>query len=54
MADLVDQRKESGFNSECNVYTMYINVCKMDYHSAIKRNKIGSFGDMWMDLESVR
>ena len=25
----------------------------MEYHSAIKRNKIGSFVEMWMDLESV-
>ena len=26
---------------------------KMDYYSAIKRNKIGSFVEMRMDLESV-
>ena len=25
----------------------------MEYYSAIKRNKIGSFLEMWMDLESV-
>ena len=25
----------------------------MEYYSAIKRNKIGSFAEMWMDLESV-
>ena len=25
----------------------------MEYYSAIKRNKIGSFVDTWMDLESV-
>ena len=25
----------------------------MDYYSAIKRNKVGSFVEMWMDLESV-
>ena len=25
----------------------------MEYYSAIKRNKIGSFVEMWMDLESV-
>ena len=25
----------------------------MEYYSAIKRNKIGSFVGMWMDLESV-
>ena len=25
----------------------------MEYHSAIKRNKIGSFVETWMDLETV-
>ena len=25
----------------------------MEYYSAIKRNEIGSFAEMWMDLESV-
>ena len=25
----------------------------MDYYSAIKRNKIGSFVEMWMNLETV-
>ena len=25
----------------------------MEYYSAIERNKIGSFVEMWMDLESV-
>ena len=25
----------------------------MEYYSAIKRNKIGSFVEMWTDLESV-
>ena len=25
----------------------------MDYYSAIKRNEVGSFVEMWMDLESV-
>ena len=30
----------------CYIYTM-------EYYSAIKRNKIGSFVEMWMDLESV-
>ena len=25
----------------------------MEYYSAIKRNAIGSFVQMWMDLESV-
>ena len=24
-----------------------------EHHTAIKRNEIGSFVDMWMDLESV-
>ena len=26
---------------------------KMEYYSAINRNKIGSFVEMWMDLETV-
>ena len=25
----------------------------MEYYSAIKRNKIGSFVELWMDLETV-
>ena len=28
-------------------------VYTMEYYSAIKRHEIGSFVDMWMDLESV-
>ena len=28
-------------------------VHTMEYYSAIKRNEIGSFVEMWMDLESV-
>ena len=28
-------------------------VYTMEYYSAIKRNKTGSFVDMWMDLETV-
>ena len=28
-------------------------IYTMEYYSAIKRNKIGSFLEMWMDLESV-
>ena len=28
-------------------------ICIMEYHSAIKRNKIGSFVETWMDLETV-
>ena len=31
------------------MWYMYI----MKYYSAIKRNEIGSFVEMWMDLESV-
>ena len=28
-------------------------IYTMEYYSAIKRNGIGSFVEMWMDLESV-
>ena len=28
-------------------------ICIMEYYPAIKRNKTGSFVEMWMDLESV-
>ena len=28
-------------------------IYAMEYYSAIKRNEIGSFVEMWMDLESV-
>ena len=28
-------------------------IYKMEYYSATKRNEIGSFVEMWMDLESV-
>ena len=28
-------------------------IYAMDYYSVIKRNKVGSFVEMWMDLESV-
>ena len=31
----------------------FIYIYTMEYHSAIKRNKIGSFVETWMDLESV-
>ena len=30
----------------CYIYTM-------EYYSAVKRNKIGSFVETWMDLETV-
>ena len=28
-------------------------IYTMEYYSCIKRNKIGSFVEMWMDLETV-
>ena len=28
-------------------------IYTMEYYSAIKRNEIGSFVEMWLDLESV-
>ena len=28
-------------------------ICTMEYYSATKRNKTGSFIEMWMDLETV-
>ena len=28
-------------------------IYAMEYYSAIKRNEMGSFVEMWMDLESV-
>ena len=28
-------------------------IYTMEYYSAIERNKIGSFVEMWMDLESA-
>ena len=28
-------------------------IYTMEYYSAIKRNEIGSFVEMWMDIESV-
>ena len=28
-------------------------ICTIEYYSAIKRNKIGSFVETWMDLETV-
>ena len=30
-----------------------IHVYTMEYHSVIKRNKIGSFAETWVDLEHV-
>ena len=29
-------------------------VHTVEYYTAIKRNEIGSFVEMWMDLETVR
>ena len=31
----------------------YIYIYTMEYYSATKRNKIGSFVETWMDLETV-
>ena len=28
-------------------------IYTMEYYSAIKKNKLGSLAEMWMDLESV-
>ena len=28
-------------------------IYTMEYYSSIKRNEVGSFEEMWMDLESV-
>ena len=28
-------------------------ICTMEYYSAIKRNEIVPFAEMWMDLETV-
>ena len=30
-----------------------VHIYTMEYHSAIKRNEIGSFVETWMDLETV-
>ena len=30
-----------------------IHIYIMEYYSAIKRNEVGSFVEMWMDLEAV-
>ena len=32
---------------------VHIYIFTMEYYSAIKRNEIGSFAEMWMDLEFV-
>ena len=32
---------------------MMWHIYTMEYYSAIKRNEIGSFVEMWMDLETV-
>ena len=34
-------------------YTIYSIVYTMEYYSAIKRNEIVPFSEMWMDLEAV-
>ena len=36
-----------------NIYTVEWHIYTMEYYSAIKRNEIGSFVEMLMDLESV-
>ena len=28
-------------------------IYTMEYYSALKRNEVGSFAEMWMDLECV-
>ena len=28
-------------------------IYTMEYHTAVKRNEVGSFVEMWIDLESV-
>ena len=30
-----------------------VHIYTMEYYSAIKRNRIGSFVEMWLDLETV-
>ena len=40
------QSTDEWIKKMCHIYTM-------EYHSAIKRNKIGSFVEMRMDLETV-
>ena len=32
---------------------VYINMCKMEYYSAIKKNKILPFAKTWMDIKTV-
>ena len=31
----------------------HIHICIMEYYSAIKRNEIVPFAEMWIDLETV-
>ena len=35
------------------MWYIYIYIYTMEYYSAIKRNKIGSFVETWMHLETV-
>ena len=39
---------------ETNGVYICIHTYIMEYYSAVKRNKIGSLGEMWMDLQSVK
>ena len=34
-------------------FYVFFSEMSKEYYSAIKRNKIGSFVEMWMDLQSV-
>ena len=47
--DMETTKCPSTDNSFKKMWYMYT----MEYYSAIKRNKTGSFVEMWMDLESV-
>ena len=32
---------------------VHVYIFTMEYYSVIKRNEIGSFAEVWMDLESI-